>query len=84
VVASRVGGIPEIITAPELGTLIAPDDAAALAQAIGCYLAAPARARQTGEAGRRHVIDSFGLPGMVGRLQQLYDTVLAEQRNARS
>ena len=79
VVASRVGGIPEIMTSPELGTLISPDDPAGLAKALIVYLRDKAQADATGRAGRRHVVEHFGLDGMIQRLQRLYDDILREQ-----
>jgi glycosyltransferase involved in cell wall biosynthesis len=77
VVASRVGGIPEIITAADLGTLITPDDPRGLADAIVQYLTNPAKAAQTGSAGRRHVVERFDLPHMIERIERLYDGILA-------
>jgi glycosyltransferase involved in cell wall biosynthesis len=80
VVASRVGGIPEIITSPELGTLIEPDDPDALASAILAYLCDRDRAEATSRIARRHARELFGLQGMIDRLQQLYETVLHERK----
>lgn len=56
VVASRVGGLPEIVDEGITGLLISPGDANALAQAIKTILAEPARGRRMGEAGRRKVL----------------------------
>jgi len=39
VVATRVGGVPEIVTGPELGIVVPPEDAAALARGIDDALA---------------------------------------------
>jgi len=54
VVASRVGGIPELIQEGVTGLLVEPEDAAALAQALATLLGDPALARGLGErlAGR--------------------------------
>jgi glycosyltransferase involved in cell wall biosynthesis len=49
VVASRVGGIPELIRERETGLLVEPGDAAALAQALRTLLNEPALARGLGE-----------------------------------
>lgn len=49
VVASRVGGIPELIQDGTTGLLVEPDDAAALAQALRRLLSEPAQARALGE-----------------------------------
>lgn len=60
VIASRVGGIPEMISAPELGTLVPPDDVPALADAIDRAVAMPQEERDfRAAAGRRHVETHF-------------------------
>ena len=41
VVATRVGGIPDVVTSDELGTLVPAKDASALADALGVALATP-------------------------------------------
>jgi glycosyltransferase involved in cell wall biosynthesis len=77
VVASRVGGIPEIICSPDLGVLIEPGDRCALSDAITNLLGDGARASALAKAGQRHAT-LFGLTAMVERLQALYDFVLKE------
>jgi alpha-maltose-1-phosphate synthase len=59
VVASRVGGIPEVVVDGETGWLVEPGDPVALAQALRGALADPARARRMGEAGRSRVEAHF-------------------------
>jgi glycosyltransferase involved in cell wall biosynthesis len=76
VVASEVGGIPEIVTNPDLGKLIAPDDPAALAAAILDYLVNADRRRLIAQAGSVSVRDRFGMTAMLQRLQGIYDEVL--------
>jgi len=80
VVASAVGGIPEILCRPELGTLIPPDDPEATAQAIIRYLQEPELARKVGDAGREHVRKHFSLDAMMRKLESLYDELLAGSR----
>ena len=53
VVASRVGGIPEVVDAGTTGILVPPGQPAPLAEAIASLLDDPARAAQLGAAGRR-------------------------------
>lgn len=84
VVASRVGGVPEIITSPDLGTLVEPDAEEALSRGIIEFLTDRTRAARTGQAGRQHTTARFGLTGMMERLQALYDEVLAEHRKTRA
>jgi glycosyltransferase involved in cell wall biosynthesis len=78
VVTTPVGGIPEIITDDTLGTMIAPGDVQATAQAIVAYLTDRQRARRVGRNARQHVQAHFGMDRMIGSLQQLYEQVLAE------
>ena len=59
VVASRVGGLPEILTSPDLGILVDPDDPSALASAMLKFLNEPEWARGIGENLRRHVHCNF-------------------------
>lgn len=59
IVATRVGGIPEVVLDGTTGRLVAPDDVAALAAAIVITLEDPARARQQAEAMRERVRHAF-------------------------
>ena len=76
VVATRVGGVPELV--PEgTGLLVAPGDPAALAAAIGRLLDDPALARAQAAAARRHVVAGGGAAAMVDRTLALYKGLLA-------
>ncbi|MDQ6725833.1 MAG: glycogen synthase [Actinomycetota bacterium] len=82
VVASAVGGIPEIVVEGETGFLIPldPDPAAfavALAARIDELLADRPRAAAMGAAGRRRAVERFGWPAVAARTVQLYERVLA-------
>lgn len=59
VIASRVGGIPEMIVDGETGLLVPPGDEAALATAIEQLLADPTRARTLGSAARERMARLF-------------------------
>ncbi len=72
VVASRIGGIPEIVGDNERGLLIAPDDPAALAAAVDDLLAHPERAAQFSQAGRQYARIHFDISIMVERTIALY------------
>jgi glycosyltransferase involved in cell wall biosynthesis len=80
VVASAVGGIPEIVTSPELGTLIRPDDSTQLAVAVIDYLRQREKARRTGARAAASVRERFGLTSMISALEGLYREVLAGSR----
>ena len=76
VVASRVGGLPEVVRDRETGLLV--DNApAAVAAAIGELARDPALARRLGQAGRRAVIENFTLDHMVRHTMEVYRKVLS-------
>ena len=60
VVASRVGGVPEILSSPDLGVLVEPDNAEVLAIALeGLLAASDAMRRRMGERLKEHVLANF-------------------------
>jgi glycosyltransferase involved in cell wall biosynthesis len=75
VVASRIGGIPDIVEDGVSGLLVPPADAAALAAAIRRLLSDPALARRLGEGGRRRLHDRFSWRAIVQRWLDLYASV---------
>jgi glycosyltransferase involved in cell wall biosynthesis len=83
VVATHVGGIPEIITSSDLGTLIAPDDPAALSHALLAFLTDPGRRAAVRARAATSARDRFSMRVMLERLQSLYDDVL-ESRTSRN
>jgi len=76
VVATRVGGNAELVEQDVTGTLVAPGDAEALANAIAFYLGDPAAARRHGAAGRERAVERFSLERMVSSYRALYDGLL--------
>ena len=77
VVASAVGGIPEVITSGVDGVLVPPADPGALAAAIGQLLTRPALRERLGEAGYRTVAERFSIDAQVKRIEAVYDEELA-------
>jgi alpha-maltose-1-phosphate synthase len=82
VVASRVGGIPEIVVDGETGLLVDYDEAdpdgfaRGLAQAVGRVLRDGQLAARMGEAGRRRVLELFTWSAIADRTVELYRSVL--------
>jgi len=75
-VATRVGGIPEIF-GPRAGELVAPGDPDALAAALAALLADPARAARDAQARRDWLMPRFNIALMQDQVGALYDDILA-------
>jgi glycosyltransferase involved in cell wall biosynthesis len=71
VVASRVGGIPDLVRHAETGYLVPPADEKALADGIKKLLDDPERAKQMGLRGREHC-RQFSIEAMIDKLDKLY------------
>ncbi len=82
IVATRVGGLPEVVVDGETGILVEPDDVGALADAIGRLLAAPATAQWMGEAARRRIRRLFTLERYAKEYFELYCRLAAGQPGA--
>jgi glycosyltransferase involved in cell wall biosynthesis len=80
VVATAVGGVPEIVREGETGFLVAPRDPAALAERVSRLLDDPELARDMGERGRRRQREAFSRQAMVGAVTALYERLLADKR----
>jgi glycosyltransferase involved in cell wall biosynthesis len=78
VVASNVGGIPDLLVDGKTGRLVPPGDDALLAEALLSIVTSPDRGCGLGEAGRRRVLESFSADGYVRRLEAIYEGVLAK------
>jgi len=75
VVATRVGGNPELIAEGETGRFFAPGDDAALAEALEGYLADPALREAHGRAGRARCEERFGVHAMVRAYEGVWRSV---------
>jgi glycogen synthase len=80
VVASAVGGVPELVVDGETGVLVRPDDHEQLAYELGLLLAAPDLRARMGRAGRERV-QQFSWPSIADQYADIYTSVLT--RDAR-
>lgn len=76
VVATRVGGIPEVIEDGLTGLLAAPEDPASLADALATLHRRPDLAQRLGAAGAEVVAERFTWERMVADFEAVYDEVL--------
>ncbi len=72
IVASRVGGIPEVIRDGETGLLVPPNDPAALARRIRELLLDPALRERLGRQARAEAVRTHSLQVMCERLESIY------------
>jgi glycosyltransferase involved in cell wall biosynthesis len=83
VVATRVGGTPEIVEDGENGLLVPPGDPEALAAAVSRLLQDKATAIRLRESARRRVFSRYSLEQAVASTQRLYDELLDRAREKR-
>ncbi len=78
VVASRVGGLAEVVADRETGLLVDKENPAALARALARLLEDPGTAERMGQAARRRAQELFGLDGVVDAYAGLYQRLAEE------
>jgi glycosyltransferase involved in cell wall biosynthesis len=83
VVATPVGGIPEIVTEGESGILVPVDEPEALARTIARLVQDAGLRRSMGEAGARAARERFSFDGMARQYEALYDQLLSGKRAKR-
>jgi len=76
VIATAVGGIPEVVQNGVTGLLVPSEQPLQLADAILRILGAPALAKSMGEMGRRRIETSFTLENETRQIFELYQRVL--------
>ncbi|MET9816413.1 MULTISPECIES: glycogen synthase [unclassified Streptomyces] len=80
VVASAVGGIPEVVDDGRTGLLVPAGDGfeAGLARAMDTVLGDPEAARRMGEAGRERAVGEFGWDAVARRTVRLYEEIVKQ------
>jgi len=81
VVATKVGGNPEIVVHGETGLLVPPANADALASAILSILEDKEAASRFGNAGRKRVEERFSLDVMLKNYENLFEQVINSRGN---
>jgi glycosyltransferase involved in cell wall biosynthesis len=76
VVATRVGGIPEVMEDRVHGLLVTPQRPAELASALETLLQNPLAAHIMGLRGRQHVENLYSLDKMCAAIERLYETLV--------
>lgn len=79
VIATKVGGVPELVVHGETGILVPPEDVDALANAIKDLLNDTSKAQKLGEAARTQVEKHFTISKTVEETENLYQKLLDEK-----
>jgi len=74
VVATRVGGVPDVVTDGESGLLVASSEPRELADAMARLVDAPALRHRLGEAARQHIRSGYSVERMAERYLDVYRT----------
>ena len=80
IVATTVGGIPELIVSGKTGLLCPPRDSKALSESIDCLLSYPEKAFSMAEQGYKRLINNFNFDLMIDRYETCYLDTIAHSR----
>jgi len=80
-VATRVGGLSEVIEDGRTGILVSPEDPAVLSDAMLQLLRSPQRRRELGEAARSSAESRFNMTSMLDQYENMYSRVLLVSGN---
>ena len=77
VIATAVGGVPELVVDSATGFLVPPGDAPALGEAMSVLLHDASRRREMGRAAAKRAEEQFCVKVMAKRYEELYENLLA-------
>ncbi len=77
VIATRVGGNPELVLPGQTGSLLPPGDPDALAAALSTYVDDPERRRREGEAARARIEREFDWQNATAAYAAIYERLLS-------
>nr|MDQ4030404.1 glycosyltransferase [Actinomycetota bacterium] len=80
VVATRVGGVPDVVRDGEDGFLVEPGNTDALADRLAALAGDEALRRRLGEAGRERVLGRYAVDRLVDDVDRLYRSLLETRR----
>jgi glycosyltransferase involved in cell wall biosynthesis len=83
VVATRVGGVPDVIRDGEDGFLVEPGDTEQLAERLARLAHDPALRERMGEEGRARVLPRYAVERLVDDIDRLYTSLLSEASGRR-
>ena len=83
VVATRVGGVPDLVVDGETGLLVDPQNPHELAAAVGELVSDPDRAREMGRRGRERRRSMFSVEATTRAVEALYEELYAAKAAAR-
>lgn len=76
VVATNVGGVPEVVANDKTGILVSPKDEKAIARAVIDLLTNKDKARRMGDAGRELVQKQFDAPVFIKKTEELFENLI--------
>lgn len=79
VVATDVGGVPEIVQDRVTGVIVPPMNEAKMAEALTCLILNPGMRIAMGRAGRLLVEQEFDLPCMIADAKRVYKSLLCDR-----
>ncbi len=80
VIASRIGGLSDVVVDGETGLLVSPGDPVAVQQAFERLLADRALSRRLGQAGLRRV-EKFRAGAVIPRIEQIYQMITSQEKS---
>jgi glycosyltransferase involved in cell wall biosynthesis len=83
VVATNVGGVPDLVVDGQTGLLVEPRDPESLSAAILSLLRSPERTRIMGNAGRERRMREFSIDNTTRKVEELYEELCAREIGGR-
>jgi glycosyltransferase involved in cell wall biosynthesis len=83
IVATRVGGNPEVVVDGETGVLVEPGQPGALAEAVGSLLSDAESRMRMGGRGREVAQERFDIERLIDQYQAIYAEISRDTRRAR-